>query len=309
MRTVDLFAGFGGFTLAARSAGCKVVWAGNHWQLAVDVHATNHPETEHVCQDLRQADFTRLPALDLLLASPACQAHSSASQPNQVPKHDADRATAWAVIDCAEATLPKAIIVENVLRFREKWVLYPVWKAGLRALGYHLTELVITASRHGVPQRRTRLFIVATRKPAVSALLDLHDAANRYVAEPAFAPHVEWSEGDWRPVAEASEDAQIRFAAAVRNHGPRCFSQHVTGHPGVGLGEPLRTITTKDQWCAIRDGLYRPLLVREYARAMGFPEEFWLPDVSRAEQVRGIGNAVSPPPARKLIERVMEIAA
>lgn len=309
MKAADLFAGWSGFTIAAEQAGARVVYAANHCPLAVEVHAANHPGTVHVCQDLRQADFTKLPAFDLLLASPACQGHSSASQPNRVPKHDADRATAWAVIDCAEATLPKAIIVENVLRFRKEWTLYPIWKSALRALGYHLTELVITASRHGVPQRRTRLFIVATRRPAVNELLPLHDAANRRAIEPAFAPCVEWDAGEWRPIDEASEDAQGRFYTAIHNHGPRCFSQHVTNHPGVGLDEPLRTVTTKDQWCALRDGLYRPLSPREYARAMGFPEDFRLPDVSRTDQVRGLGNAVSPPPARKLIERVMDIAA
>jgi DNA (cytosine-5)-methyltransferase 1 len=305
---VDLFGGFGGFTLAAEQAGIRIVWAGNHWPLAVEVHAMNHPHAEHACQDLRQADFTKLPALDMVIASPACQPHSTASQPNRTVKHDADRATAWAVIDCAEATAPRAILVENVLSFR-RWVLYPAWRSALRALGYHLTELVVTASRHGVPQRRTRLFIAATRKPAVRHLLEFHDAATKHAIEPAFGPCVDWSEGDWRPTSEASPDAQQRFAAAVRNHGPRCFSQHTTGHSGVPVDEPIRTITTKDQWCALDAGRYRALTPREVARAMGMPDSFRLPEgVSRADQVKGLGNAVPPPPARKLIARLADVA-
>lgn len=35
MRAVDLFAGWGGFTCAAEQAGVSVVWAANHWPLAV----------------------------------------------------------------------------------------------------------------------------------------------------------------------------------------------------------------------------------------------------------------------------------
>lgn len=65
MRTVDLFAGAGGFSTGARMAGCSVVWAANHWPLAVEWHAANHPETEHVCQDLHQADWRAVPAHDL----------------------------------------------------------------------------------------------------------------------------------------------------------------------------------------------------------------------------------------------------
>ena len=70
--TIDLFAGAGGFSEGARDAGCRVVWAANHWQAAVETHAANHPHTDHACQDLHQADWTAVPRHDLLLASPAC---------------------------------------------------------------------------------------------------------------------------------------------------------------------------------------------------------------------------------------------
>jgi len=59
MKAVDLLAGAGGFTAGALKAGCEVVWAANHSQQAVDWHARNHPEVEHVCQDLHKADHYR----------------------------------------------------------------------------------------------------------------------------------------------------------------------------------------------------------------------------------------------------------
>jgi len=78
MRAIDLFAGAGGFSTGATQAGANVVWAANHWQVAVDTHAANHASTQHACQDLHQADWSRVPDHDLLLASPACQGHSKA---------------------------------------------------------------------------------------------------------------------------------------------------------------------------------------------------------------------------------------
>lgn len=44
-----------GFSTGATMAGVQVVWAANHWPAAVQVHANNHPATQHACQDLQQA--------------------------------------------------------------------------------------------------------------------------------------------------------------------------------------------------------------------------------------------------------------
>lgn len=303
MKAIDLFAGWGGFTLGAEQAGAAVVWAGNHWPLAVRAHAANHPRARHVCQDLRQADWTSLPAFDLLLASPACQGHSQAAQParratRMARHHDALRATAWAVVDCAEVTLPDALVVENVVDFR-RWALYPIWWQALAELGYELEEHVVTASWHGVPQRRDRLFVVGARgrRPRL--------ALERTRQEAPFGPCLEPAAGDWRPVSGASPRVRERIERGRRNHGRRFLTQHVTGHPGVGLDEPIRTITTKDQWAIVDGDSYRPLTVRENARAMGFPDSYRWPDgSSRRDQITGLGNAVCPPVARQIVERL-----
>ena len=162
MRAIDLFAGWGGFTLGATKAGVDVVWAADHWKLAVEAHRQNHPDTKHECQDLNQCDFSQVPDYEILLASPACQGHSTASQPKRRSFHDDLRATAWAVISCADRTNPEIVIVENVPSFK-RWRLYSAWLDALELLGYCVHEVKSTASGHGVPQRRKRLFIVATR--------------------------------------------------------------------------------------------------------------------------------------------------
>jgi DNA (cytosine-5)-methyltransferase 1 len=298
MKAIDLFSGWGGFTLGAEQAGVRVVWAGNHWKLAVDAHAVNHPHVEHVCQDLRQADWTALPRFDVMLASPACQGHSTASQPKRRLYHDEMRATAWSVVDCADVTEPKALIVENVPAFL-RWRLFDVWKAALERLGYKLTVRTLRASYLGTPQRRERLFIVGSKKRA----LDLH--VNETLREAAFGPHIEWSAPGWRPISQATPGAQARIRAAVARCGTRCLSQHVTGHPGVPLDEPIRTITTKDQWAVVRDGMYRPLTIRETARGMGFPDAYgWPAGATRRDVITGLGNAVPPPVAKAVVAHV-----
>lgn len=299
MKAIDLFAGWGGFTVGAEAVGVDVVWAANHWPLAVEAHALNHPTTQHACQDLRQADWHNLPSFDLLLASPACQGHSQASQPKRRRFHDAQRATGWAVVECAEVTEPQTIVVENVPEFRSTWRHYKRWRQCLEDIGYTVTEAVLNASGMGVPQRRKRLFVVATKGPAIN--LDGLDTA----PEPAFGPCIDWQGGRWRPVSQARLGARQRIKIGRARHGRRFITQHVTGHKGVPLDEPIRTITTQDQWAIVDGDKYRPLTIRETARAMGFPDSYRWPETARrCDTITGLGNAVCPPVASKIIERI-----
>ena len=299
MIAVDLFAGFGGFTAGAEAAGVQVVWAANHWPVAVEVHAENHPNVTHVCQDLMQANWYKLPRFDLLLASPACQGHSNASQPKRSEKHEVMRTTAWAVIDCAEVTKPKAIIVENVPEFA-RWKLFPVWINALQALGYHTTVQYLIASRCGVPQRRKRIIVVASKKKPIHVV-------DRNTSEPAFGPCIDLNADGWRPISQAGEDARERMQQVSKLHkGKPCIVQHVTGNKGFALNEPLRTITTKKQLCLVEGSRYRWLKNRELARGMGFPDSYtWPASLPDVDVVKGFGNAIPPPMATTAIEQVV----
>lgn len=303
MKAIDLFAGWGGFTLGAQMAGVEVVYAANHWPVAVDVHSRNHPSVQHECQDLRQADWTKLPRYDLLLASPACQGHSTASQPRRRAYHDPMRATAWAVVDCADVTEPSAIVVENVPSFT-RWRLYPVWREALERLGYRLQEHRVLATHHGVPQRRDRLFVVGLRNGRQIRLpLWLG-------TEPSFLPCIEFTDDNWRPIASAGPGARARMVAASLLHqGQPCLVQHVTGHRGISVREAIRTITTKAQWTLVEGDRYRWLTTRELARGMGFPESFtWDDSLPREKVIRGLGNAVCPPVGRDVVGAVAQEA-
>ncbi len=299
MRTVDLFAGAGGFSTGARMAGAKVVWAANHWKLAVQVHHANHPEATHLCQDLHQADWTKVPEHDLLLASPACQGHSTASQPGRKYRHDADRATAWAIVSAVECHMPKFLVVENVALFR-KWVLFDLWCEALRRFGYHLEEHLLDAADFGVPQNRKRLFIVGTRGPRP---LGLSFEKIPHVGSRSFLD----LDGDgWSPIQRKgrSKNALARIARGRSRLGHSFLTQHVTNHPGRSLDRPIGTITTKDQWCVVRGREMRSLRVSEVSAAMGFPPGYELAG-NRADKIKLLGNAVAPLVARDIVRKLM----
>ncbi|MDH1904146.1 DNA cytosine methyltransferase [Comamonas aquatica] len=303
MRCVDLFAGAGGFSTGATMAGAQVVWAANHWPLAVKYHAANHPGTDHACQDLQQADWSQVPAHDLLLASPCCQGHSPArGKAHGNPQHDASRSTAWAVVSAAEQHRPAGAVIENVPEFMG-WALYPAWKSAMEALGYTLAPHVLDAADHGVPQHRERLFIVATRsKAALQLQLQRRDPV------PA-STFVDFGAGRWSVIDKPGRSPRTlaRVAAGRAAHGHRFLAPYYgsgSGATGRSLQRPIGTITTKDRWSVIDGERMRMLTACECRAAMGFPADYQLPP-QHHQAVHLLGNAVCPPVARDVISALM----
>jgi len=297
MRVIDLFAGLGGFSEGAEAAGCSVVWAGNHWRQAVDVHASNHPATAHVCQDLQQADWSTVPAHDLLLASPACQGHSKARGKDRA-HHDANRSTAWAVVSALEFHAPAFAVIENVPDFA-RWKLFPAWCAALQALGYAVAPHLVDAADHGVPQNRVRVLIVLTKSKHP---LHLRLPKRDHVAAANF---IDFEAGRWTPINRAGRSTATlaRIEAGRARHGGRFLAPFYgsgSGLTGRCLSRPVGTITTRDRWAVIDGDRMRMMSVPECRAAMGFRADYRLPDKAR-DAVVMLGNAVCPPVARDVI--------
>ncbi len=304
MNAIDLFAGAGGFSTGAVLAGARVLWAANHWPTAVQWHAANHAATEHACQDLQQADFRDAPRHDLLLASPACQGHSPA-RGKERPHHDALRATAWAVVTCAEVHRPAVALVENVPEFT-RWTLYPAWCAAMHALGYALAPMVLDSADAGVPQHRRRLFIVATRsKHPVEP--DLPRRAHRSAAEV-----IDFAAGSWSPIEKLGRSRRTlnRIAAGRRAYGSRFLAPFYgsgSGETGRSLERPIGTLTTRARWAVIDGERMRMVTASEGRALMGFPEGYRLP-ANEATAWHLLGNAVCPPLAADLIQAIRRAA-
>jgi DNA (cytosine-5)-methyltransferase 1 len=288
MKAIDLFAGAGGFSTGATMAGCNVVWAANHWPAAVQVHANNHPGTQHVCQDLQQADWTQVPAHDILLASPACQGHSPA-RGKEKPHHDALRSTAWAVVSSAECHRPEAFVVENVKEFA-KWELYPAWCAAMHALGYALAPMLLDAADHGVAQHRCRLFIVGTR------------SKHPIVLELPRRPHapasgvIDFDAGEWTPLSEKVSATRARACRGRKRFGDRFVMPYYGGGSGLTgrcLSRPIGTITTKSRWGVVDGDRMRMSSIAENSAFMGFPVGYLLPTTVTEANIM-LGNAVVP---------------
>ena len=301
---IDLFAGMGGNTEGARMAGIRTLWAANHWRIATDTHAANHPDTEHSCQDLHQADWRHVPQHDLLMASPACTGHTPA-RGKERPHHDAARSTAWAVVSAAEYHQPPAFLVENVPAFAG-WALYPAWCAAMTALGYALSPIIIDAADCGVPQHRKRLFIVGTRSRHPIEL-----RPERRPPCPA-ASFIDFDAGKWTPVDRSGRS--LKTLARVRSGRAAFGDRFVMPYYGSGSGltgrsidRPIGTITTRARWAVVDGDRMRMLTTHESTLAMGFPASYRLPENDRLA-IFMLGNANPPPMARTVIDAIRKAA-
>jgi DNA (cytosine-5)-methyltransferase 1 len=302
VNAIDLFAGLGGFSEGATQAGCRVVWAGNHWRLAVDMHAANHPEAEHACQDLHQQDWTQVPSHDLLLASPACQGHTPA-RGKERPHHDATRSTAWAVVSALECHQPAFGLVENVPAFL-KWKLFPAWCAALHALGYAVAPHVVDVADLGVPQHRERAFIALSRS---AHPIELRLPMREHV--PA-ATIIEFSAGRWSEIHRNGRATATlsRIANGRRQHGDRFLTAfYGATKGGRSLDRPIGTITTRDRWAVIDGDRMRMISVDEARRAMAFRHDYQLP-VNARDAMHMLGNAVPPTAACEVISALRQAA-
>lgn len=298
---IDLFAGAGGFTTAAQAAGVRVTWAANHWQAAVEIHRQNHPGTQHVCQDLQQADWRKVPAHDVLLASPACQGHTPA-RGKERPHYDTTRSTAWAVIACAEYHRPQLAVIENVPEFLD-WDLYPSWSDAMARLGYALAPHIVDAADHGVPQHRRRLFLIASRS-SLPLQLDLPKQAHRPIA-----PVIRWDRHRWSEIEKPGRSPQTlaRIKAGRARFGRRFVAPYYSsgsGKTGRSIDRPLGTVTTRDRWAVVDGDRMRMLQPDEYLDAMGFPDGYHLP-ANRKQAIHMLGNAVCPPVGRDVIKAAL----
>jgi len=301
---IDLFAGLGGFTEAGRMSSLEVVWAANHWRLAVDCHEANHPKVIHTCQDLHQANWYQVPKHDVLLASPACQGHTNARGKEQA-HHDETRSTAWSVVSCAEVHKPELAIIENVPEFL-KWNLYPAWKLAIESLGYAVSPHIVDCADLGVPQHRERVFIICSRSRS-PLKLKLPMRSHKPVVD-----IIEWDDHIWSQV-ETPRRATATLARITRGretYGQRFVMPYYgsgSGLTGRCLNRPLGTVTTIDRWAVVDGNKMRMLQPSEYRKAMTFPAHYTLPRVKR-DAVKMLGNAVPPLAASEIIKASLKAA-
>lgn len=183
VRIVDLFCGCGGITLgsvlAAHDLGRNV-----EIPLAVDCDAAaiacykaNFPQAEARCADITtlfesdwQTNLTpaelelreRVGKVDMLVGGPPCQGHSDLN--NFTRRRDPKNKLMQFMARAAVVFHPKSIVVENVVAsLKDSAGIVHSVEAIFRELGYQVNVGILDFASLGVPQRRKRMIMIATK--------------------------------------------------------------------------------------------------------------------------------------------------
>lgn len=159
MKCVDLFAGCGGLSLGFEKAGFEVAAAFEYWQPAIEVYRQNfaHPIFQQdLTNEAEAIDKIRAYQPNLIMGGPPCQDFSSAGK-RDITQGRADLTYHFANIVCA--TQPEWFVMENVEQIKKSHILAEVVEQ-FKQSGYGLTAVILNASFCGVPQSRTRFFLI-----------------------------------------------------------------------------------------------------------------------------------------------------
>ena len=333
VRVVDLFSGCGAMSLgiweASRAVGARMVpvMALDFNQTALGVYEKNFPGVWTISKPIEsildgafgspasaaESDLVaRLGRVDMLVGGPPCQGHSNLN--NHTRREDPKNKLYERMARLAELIEPTHVIIENVSAvLHDKAKVVDRTIAHLRRLEYSVDDAVVEAVALGVPQRRRRHFVVASRarSPDVRATVAAFTRPERSVS---------WAIGDLArvsrdgvfdkastPLAISRERIEYLFANKIfelpDEMRPDCHRLAEHSYKSVygrlRHDSPAQTITSG--FLSMGQGRYvhpsqrRTITPHEAARLQFIPDFFDFSSVpKRTALAEMIGNAVPP---------------
>ena len=173
---IDCFAGPGGICTGLAASNFKTLVAIEYVKSCCDTYRANHPEVHCIHSDIRAIqkkdikDYIPADGVDLVTSGMPCETFSNAGTTSR-SFYDDRQFLFREGIRIAKMTKAKMILFENVPGITSKRVsaddpklIIDVLKEELTAAGYgNFVEVKLLATDFGVPQKRQRYFILATR--------------------------------------------------------------------------------------------------------------------------------------------------
>jgi DNA (cytosine-5)-methyltransferase 1 len=265
----DLFAGIGGFRLAAEQLGGKCLFTAENNKNALKVYSHNFGNVVSV--DMTSYDFESTPRVDVCLAGFPCQSFSGAGFKKGF--EDTRGTLFFNLLEYLQSVAPQIILLENVrgLIKHNSGKTITVIRSCLEELGYYVDIRVLRASDYGLPQHRPRAYIIGYKNSR----------------SPFF----------WPPAA----GLLMKMSNVLE--GPCSKDIGFTLRQG-GYNSP---INDRHNWNGyLVNGLEHRLAFNEAKLMQGFPIDFSLPaDISEKTGVQLLGNAVCVPVVKSILTQLL----
>ena len=173
---IDCFSGPGGICTGFHAAGINTLLAIEQVKSCVDTYSANHPKVHILHSDIRNIKAEKIlpyipeKGVDIVSSGMPCETFSTAGNTSR-SFYDDRQFLFREGIRIAKIANAKMILFENVPGIKTKTVekgakelIVNLIKRELSEAGYNnYIEVVLNANNYGVPQRRNRFFILASR--------------------------------------------------------------------------------------------------------------------------------------------------
>ena len=177
---IDCFSGPGGLCTGLRAAGLKTLVAIEYIKSCVETYTANHPSVHMIHSDIRKVTpdmilpYIPKDGVDLVTSGMPCETFSTAGNTSR-SFYDDRQVLYREGIRIALISKAKFILFENVpaittkrISKTSKKLIIEQLKEELTEAGYsNFIEVILDATKFGVPQKRRRFFILATRFPKI----------------------------------------------------------------------------------------------------------------------------------------------
>lgn len=306
---IDLFAGIGGFRLAAEMNGAKCVFSSEWDKHSQQTYAANHGDTP--AGDITKISADEIPNHDILFAGFPCQAFSISGKRRGF--EDTRGTLFFDVARILKAKMPAMFLLENVknLARHDNGNTLKVILSTLDELGYKVYYKVLRASDFGVPQARERIYIVGFKEHTIDfsfpepigELKTVADILERGKHIDAKIIERDFIMFDDRSVKDPRRPKKIGYFNKG-GQGERIYSIDAAGITLSAYGGGAAGKTG----AYLVDGVVRRLSPRECARLQGFPDNFVIP-VSHNYALKQFGDSISVPVVAKIIGNMLKAAS
>lgn len=342
VKALSMFSGAGGLDIGARLAGVSILSTLDNYSDSVRTLEQNclFPNAVH-----EEADITKLqsnhyfdilkkenPDKLIIIGGPPCQPFSKAGYwvtNDKRASNDDPRNMIQPYFNIIAEIQPDGFVLENV-----ESILHPSNKEAvdniyenMEKLGYYYSVLKINAAEYGIPQKRKRVFFLASKKPIGANLIKTHGSEKECASNPDLLPFervIDWigkfddpsfwgneplgTEGKWGDALKCIPFGKNYIALSARDGHPnplfvagkRYWSSLLKLDP---LLPSWTVIASPGHWEGPFHWKNRRLSIRELAAIQTFPDDyqFFGTTVSQHKQ---IGNAVPPLLGKLIVEEL-----
>lgn len=298
IRVASFFAGIGGFELGFERAGMETVWQCEKKDFCLNILEKHWPDVPRE-DDIQGVNADDIPEAEIWVGGFPCQDVSLARMGPRSGLRGKQSGLFYDFARLIEARRPQVVVLENVaaLLSSHDGRDFAIILRTLADIGYGLAWRVLDSRYFGIPQSRTRVFLVGSLGDETGAGQVLFEPECGDRDSEKSRPNGEKSVS---PFAISVGDSKQGFVKKLAH----CLYAESARHTGTDWSR---------NYVSYPEGRVRRLTPLETERLQGFPDDWTIPTTKMANQdaldsarYHACGNAVSVPVAEWVGQRIVE---